>query len=144
MPVLALDHVNLCTTRLAEMCRFYEEALGFVRGPRPAFSFDGAWLYCGEHPVIHLVVVQGARTPSPEASLQHFAFRAAGLTDFLERIEKLGAVPRFGFLRDFGICQVNLTDPEGNRLHVDFPLREAEDLGLDRTPGQPTRQPTRS
>jgi catechol 2,3-dioxygenase-like lactoylglutathione lyase family enzyme len=130
MPLLALDHVNLTTTRLAEMCRFYEEVLGFARGPRPAFSFDGAWLYCGEHPAVHLVVVEAARRPSPEASLQHFAFRATGLGDFLEGVARFGSVPRLGFLRDFGICQVNLIDPEGNRLHVDFPLGEAEALGL--------------
>lgn len=130
MALLALDHVNLCTTRLDEMRRFYVEVLGLRPGPRPAFSFDGAWLYCGEDPVVHLVVVDTPRAPADDASLKHFAFRARDLAGFLERVRAFGLTPRISALRDFRICQVNLFDPEGNRLHVDFPLEEAEALGL--------------
>ena len=55
MPLSALDHVNLRTAHLEEMCAFYCEVLGLERGPRPPFPFPGAWLYCGGRPCVHLV-----------------------------------------------------------------------------------------
>ena len=38
MTLLALDHVNIRTARLAEMTRFYEEVMGLPKGPRPSPS----------------------------------------------------------------------------------------------------------
>ncbi len=130
MPIEGLDHVNLRTARLDAMLYFYQELLGLRSGPRPDFSFDGAWLYCGERPVLHLVVANQTRSVSEDLSLQHFAFRATGLKTFLERIEALAVPWRVGFLVDFAVCQIQLRDPDDNQLHVDFPLDEARALGL--------------
>lgn len=130
MAVVALDHVNLRTTRLEEMRRFYVEVLGLRVGPRPNFSFGGLWLYCGDVPVVHLVVVDEPRAQGSTSSLQHFAFRATNLREFRERLEALGYPAPVRLLRDFDLCQVKLTDPEGNPLHVDFPLAEARALGI--------------
>ena len=63
MPLRHLDHVNLCTGHLERMLAFYEDVLGMKRGPRPPFTFGGAWLYLGERPVVHLVAV--AKPPEP-------------------------------------------------------------------------------
>ena len=60
MPVKDLDHVNLRTANLAGMIAFYEKVLGLTLGPRPAFGFDGAWLYCGERATVHLIAVPQA------------------------------------------------------------------------------------
>jgi catechol 2,3-dioxygenase-like lactoylglutathione lyase family enzyme len=48
MPLSHLDHVNIRTANLAVLSRFYAEVLGLAPGPRPAFRFGGAWLYCGD------------------------------------------------------------------------------------------------
>jgi hypothetical protein len=48
----------------------------------------------------------------------------------LIRLDHVNLTPRLGFVRDFGICQVNVFDPDGNHLHVDFDLAEATALGL--------------
>jgi catechol 2,3-dioxygenase-like lactoylglutathione lyase family enzyme len=130
MPLERLDHVNLRTTRSAEMRHFYCEVLGLRSGPRPNFSFGGAWLYCGERPVVHLVEVDVASPPSSELALQHFAFAGTGLAALLASLERHGVSMRLGFLSDFGLCQVNVRDPDGNHLHIDFPLLEAKQLGL--------------
>jgi hypothetical protein len=64
--------------------------------------------------------------PAPGAlSLEHFAFKAEGLNAFLERLTRL-EVP-FSQSRQAGTGNVviNLRDPDGNRLHVDFPPTEA-------------------
>ena len=55
MGIERLDHVNVVTTRLDEMVTWYQTVLGLTLGPRPNFPFPGAWLYAGDHPVVHLV-----------------------------------------------------------------------------------------
>ena len=130
MSLSYLDHVNLRTTRLSELCAFYGEVLGLRRGPRPAFPFGGAWLYCGERPVVHLVEVASAPERVSELSLQHFAFRGQGLSGMLDSLRRAGIEPRVSVVEDFGICQLNLTDPDGNHLHLDYPLAEATAAGL--------------
>jgi len=42
MCVGVLDHYNVSTRRLKETVQFYEDVLGFVKGPRPQFNFPGA------------------------------------------------------------------------------------------------------
>ena len=130
MSLSYLDHVNLRTTRLSELCTFYCDVLGLCRGPRPAFPFGGAWLYCGDRPVVHLVEVANAPERAGDLSLQHFAFRGQGLSQMLDSLRRAGIAPRVSVVADFGICQLNLADPDGNHLHLDYPLAEAARAGL--------------
>jgi catechol 2,3-dioxygenase-like lactoylglutathione lyase family enzyme len=121
MPVVRLAHVNLRTTRLSEMCAFYETALGFRVGRRPPFSFPGVWLYCGDAPVIHLVGVEREPPLPSELKLQHFAFDASELSAFTENLDRLSIPYRISELAGWKQPQVHLRDPDGNALHVDFP-----------------------
>lgn len=125
MVLAKLDHVNLRTARLAEMRAFYTEVLGMETGPRPPFSFGGAWLYCGGQATVHLVEV--ARPPAPEGELrlEHFAFAASGLAEFLALLKARGLAYRIGVVPEFGTIQVNVHDPDGNHIHVDFAAAEA-------------------
>ena len=120
-----LDHVNLRTANLAGLMRFYAEVLGLQAGERPPLGFPGAWMYAGEQAVIHLVGV--AEQPKPEGALrlEHFAFSASGLDDFLARLERLGLDFKQSRQAGTGNVVVNLHDPDGNRLHIDFPASEA-------------------
>jgi catechol 2,3-dioxygenase-like lactoylglutathione lyase family enzyme len=120
-----LDHVNLRTADLAGLVRFYEDVIGLRKGDRPPLGFPGAWMYAEDRPVIHLVGV--AQQPAPEGALrlEHFAFAASGLTDFVERLERLGVRYERSRQAGTGNVVVNLRDPDGNRLHVDFPASEA-------------------
>jgi catechol 2,3-dioxygenase-like lactoylglutathione lyase family enzyme len=120
MPLRDLDHVNVRTSRLPELLRFYRDVLGLTPGPRPAFSFGGAWLYCGGRPVVHLVEVAAAPAPGPDLRLEHFAFSADDLDDLLARLRGAGVPFRIGEVADFGIKQVHFEDPDGNHIHVDF------------------------
>ena len=128
--LLGFDHVNLRSDDIETMQAFYVDVLGLRVGPRPGFSFGGAWLYCGDSPVVHLVKVDGPRQPPTGLRLEHFAFRARGLSDFLDRLKAHGVAWSLGFIRDFRICQVNVRDPDGTRVHIDFDMAEAEALGL--------------
>jgi catechol 2,3-dioxygenase-like lactoylglutathione lyase family enzyme len=120
MPLHRLDHVNVCTHRLAEMRAFYRDVLGMSEGARPAFSFGGAWLYLADRPCVHLVEVARPRDPQGELRLEHFAFAAVGLREFLERLTRAGVEYRISTLPDGSVTQVNVRDPDGNRIHVDF------------------------
>ncbi|HVR64350.1 MAG TPA: VOC family protein [Polyangia bacterium] len=120
-----LDHVNVRTANLAGLVRFYTDVLGLREGERPPLGFPGAWMYLGDRAVIHMVVV--AEQPRPEGALrlEHFAFAARGLPEFVSRLQRLGVVFQQSRQPGTGNVIVNLHDPDGNRLHVDFPASEA-------------------
>jgi catechol 2,3-dioxygenase-like lactoylglutathione lyase family enzyme len=122
-----LDHVNVRTANLEGLIRFYTDVLGLQSGERPPLGFPGAWLYAGEHAVIHLVGVE--RQPKPEGalSLEHFAFSASNLAEFQARLARLGVEHQLSRQAGTRNVVLNLRDPDGNRLHVDFPASEAND-----------------
>ena len=118
-----LDHVNVRTANLEGLARFYE-ALGLRRGERPPLGFAGAWLYAGDQAVIHLVGVEAQPQPEGALRLEHFAFSASGLGEFLARLALLGVDFKQSRQPGTGNVIVNLHDPDGNRLHLDFPANE--------------------
>ncbi|MEL6466243.1 MAG: VOC family protein [Pseudomonadota bacterium] len=123
MAIERLDHVNLRTTRLAEMIQWYEEILGLSAGARPAFGFDGAWLYAGDVAVVHLVTVDedGAAGSETALKLEHFAFRASGDAEvFQERLQQKGVSFRRSGIEALHLSAFNVWDPDGNHIHVDF------------------------
>ena len=120
MALLYLDHVNLRTANLAGMTEFYCNVLGLRQGPRPAFAFGGAWLYCGERAVLHLVEVEQAASASGALALEHFAFTADGFDELVAALTRAGVVHRVSKLVGTETRQINLRDPDGNRVHVDF------------------------
>jgi catechol 2,3-dioxygenase-like lactoylglutathione lyase family enzyme len=127
MTVKALDHVNIRTARLGEMVAFYSEVLGMRPGARPPFTFNGAWLYCGERAAVHLVEV--SRAPQAgEPRIGHFAFQAVGLADFLTRLRGKDIACQVSVVPDLDLRQVFLHDPDGNQVEVTFAAEETADL----------------
>jgi len=121
-----LDHVNVRTANLERLVRFYEDVLGLRSGERPPLGFPGAWIYAGDRPVIHLVGVAEQPTPEGALRLEHFAFTASGLREFLARLERVGVIFCQSRQAGTGNVVINLHDPDGNRLHVDFAASEAD------------------
>ncbi len=121
-----LDHVNLRTADVERMVRFYVDVVGLRLGDRPPFAFPGAWLYAGERPVVHLVGEPGVAAaaipgdPLTPLTLEHFAFAADDPESFQQRLEAQGIAYRRSLQTGSGRIVVNLRDPDGNRLHVDF------------------------
>lgn len=128
MNINYLDHVNIRTTSLDALVAFYTEVLGFQVGLRPDFAFPGAWLYCGDRPVVHLIAVADPLSPGDALSLEHFAFAAEGLGEFLAHLRRHQVAYRVAVVPGFGTRQVNFHDPEGNHLHVDFSPDEDADF----------------
>ncbi len=126
-----LDHVNVRTAALDAMAAWYGRLLGLEPGPRPDFPFPGAWLYAGDRPLVHLVGTGTAPGADPDdLRIEHFAFAASDLRTFLARLDAEDEPYRLRRIPGFGIVQVNVRDPDGNHIHVDFDAAEAEGLDL--------------
>jgi catechol 2,3-dioxygenase-like lactoylglutathione lyase family enzyme len=120
-----LDHVNIRTANLTGLVQFYTDVVGLHEGERPPLGFPGAWMYAGSEPVIHLVAVEQQPHPDGALRLEHFAFRAEGLSELVARLERLQVTYRQSRQAGTGNVVINLHDPDGNRLHLDFAASEA-------------------
>ncbi|MFQ6018334.1 MAG: VOC family protein [Kiloniellaceae bacterium] len=135
MTLRALDHVTIRTADLAGMTAFYTETLGLEPGPRPPVRVAGAWLYCGGRPVVHLVEVaeapRGARLGEAFGGaregprIEHFAFRAQGLAEFLGHLRARDIAHRFAVVPGLELRQVHISDPDGNHVEIAFGPEEA-------------------
>ncbi len=129
MQLYRLEHVNIRTANLPAMIDWYCSVLGLKNGDRPAFDVPGAWLYLGDMPIVHLV--EAASMPEGrDPKLEHFALSAQGLTDLIGRLDTHQIPHHEVRVPDAGLIQVNFADPDGNHIHVDFSLEEANAAGL--------------
>ncbi len=126
MQIDRLDHANVVTNQLQVMIDWYTDMVGLHIGDRPPFPFPGAWMYAGDHAVVHLIGTDDAEHVGSEVALklEHFAFSATGRETFQARLES--ADQRYETLEipSFNIIQYNVWDPDGNHIHVDFALDE--------------------
>ena len=131
MKLGTLDHINLRTRNLDRLVAWYERILGMRKGPRPGFDFPGAWMYVGDKAYVHLIGVdRDLPARQDDLRLEHFAISATGLAAFLGRLEEANIECRLAKVPDFPIIQVNIWDPDGNHVHIDFHSDEAEGLDL--------------
>ena len=126
MQIRQLDHVNLRTTQLDALKCWYEDVLGLTAGWRPDFPFPGAWLYAGETAFVHLVGIEGDAGTGSESQLklEHFAFSASGADAFEQRLRHRGETYRKSEMAATRTVAFNVWDPDGNHIHVDFPMDE--------------------
>ncbi len=126
MKIEQISHVNIRTTQLDAMIDWYTNVLGMRNGDRPNFSFPGAWLYGGDNPDVHLIGIEG--TPGVgsevELKLEHFGFTASGGAEFVAKLDAAGDKYTRYDIPDFNLYLINLWDPDGNHLHLDFHLDE--------------------
>ena len=91
-----LGRVTLQVSGLERSLAYYESVLGFVNGPRPPFTFPGAWLYSGDHPVLHLNDISPTdREQRPDSGvIDHVAFGSRGFEVIgIELVEKSTSKP---------------------------------------------------
>lgn len=121
MGIERLDHVNVVTARLDEMVAWYQDVLGLTLGHRPNFPFPGAWLYAGDHPIVHLVDSEDTKVGSEVAlKLEHFAFAASDMAAFEAALEKHNQAFEKSPVSGTNLLQFHVADPDGNHIHVDF------------------------
>lgn len=139
MPLNALQHYTIRTTRLRETCDFYVNILGLRDGERPLFDFPGNWLYLGDQAVVHLLGINqkdrsgltdylGDKAPeklSGTGAVDHIAFSATDFVGVRKHIERNGLKFFERKVPDLGLRQIFLEDPNGIKIELNFPAAEA-------------------
>ncbi len=126
MAMFWLDHVNIRTANLDAMSAFYEDILGLPRGERPSFGMGGAWHYCGKQAVVHLVEA-AKKFKTEEAQIEHFAFRSNGTVKaFQKKMRETDTPYKVQPLTEINMIQVNVYDPDGNKIEVQFAASKAD------------------
>lgn len=125
VPVSAMNHFTILTDDLESTLSFYEHFLGLVPGPRPDFSFPGAWLYArGGHDAILHVVAGKSRDRLVSGVIDHMAFTARDLPGAVARLQARGLPYDLRRLPGEGDWQLFFHDPNGARVEMDFDRSE--------------------
>jgi len=132
MAIHGMNHFTVLASDLDTTLRFYCGLLGLTSGPRPGFSFPGAWLYCGDTAVLHIVA--GRAMPNPPAGvIDHMAFSATGLAGTVAKLNAHHVAYDLRQLPGDGTWQLFFVDPDGARVELDFDAAETAPPHL-RTP----------
>lgn len=124
MPVQAIHHINIRAPRtlVAELRVFYEGVLGLSAGWRPPFKSTGHWMYLDDRPIVHLVEDErvqesaGGRGPL----VDHVAFSCTGLGRFEELLKAKDVSFRRTPVPGTSLVLLNLVDPAGNGVELQF------------------------
>jgi catechol 2,3-dioxygenase-like lactoylglutathione lyase family enzyme len=124
MPISGMNHFTVLTADLAATTAFYVDLLGLREGSRPDFGFPGAWLYAGDHAILH--VIAGRALPAqPRGVIDHMAFSARDLRGVIARLAERGIAYDLRKLPSTGDWQLFCFDPSGARVELDFDSTEA-------------------
>jgi len=120
-----LDHYNVSTRKLKETVQFYEDVLGFTNGPRPPFTFPGAWLYSAGHPVLHLNDISGTDREQRIDSgvIDHVAFGSRGFEAMKRQLTAKGISFRANQVPDSTRWQLFFRDPNNVEIELNFETR---------------------
>jgi catechol 2,3-dioxygenase-like lactoylglutathione lyase family enzyme len=118
---MQLDHINISASlELMDVLRdFYCEVLGCRVGPRPEIPIAGYWLYAhdGKQSLIHLIHSDQHRPPG-DSHLDHVAFQVTAIEPVKTRLEARDIPFRYLALPDFGLEQIQFTDPAGIKIEI--------------------------
>ena len=115
---MRLDHVNIRMDDLDASTAFYRDIIGLKVGPRPGFSFGGAWLYHDGQAVVHLKCPAASNA---EGAIEHVAFVTAAFDEVVEAIQARRIEHRVQELPDGSMRQCFLRDPNGVLVEITGP-----------------------
>lgn len=127
--LLSLGHVTVRSADFGRTERFYCDLLGLRIGARPAIPVPGLWLYVGDEAVLHVLprssaATHAARRVAQDGTIDHFALNAEDRPAFEQRLRAAGQPFECRRLADGDTWQIFLTDPDGARVELCFPLRQ--------------------
>jgi len=137
MPINAFDHYTVRSADVDASWRFYEQALGLNVRRREGFPVPAFIVSIGDREVVHVFqaspemeAVFARMAPRDDETAQwrtgrlhHVEFWATGVTEMRARLAAAGVAFRERTLPDKH--QLNLTDPDGIQVGINFPLAEA-------------------
>ncbi len=123
MAVSGMNHFTILTDDVEGTASFYHDLLGLVAGARPDLGFPGAWLYAGQHAILHVVGGRPREQLKPGV-IDHMAFSASGLPATLAQLDARGLKYACRQQVGSGVWQVFFFDPNGARVELDFPSHD--------------------
>ena len=137
MPISAFDHYTVRSADVDASWRFYEQALGLNVRRREGFPVPAFIVSIGDREVVHVFqaspemeAVFARMAPRDDETAQwrtgrlhHVEFWTTGVTEMRARLAAAGVAFRERTLPDKH--QLNLTDPDGIQVGINFPLAEA-------------------
>jgi catechol 2,3-dioxygenase-like lactoylglutathione lyase family enzyme len=125
MRISGLNHYNIATADLDRARRFYTQVVGFKDGDRPPFGKAGAWMYIGDHAILHIGTTRIPATRGKSDSFDHVAFNAAGLDEIRARLRENKIHFEEFSVPARNMHQVFFRDPDGNEIELLFTGDEA-------------------
>ncbi len=123
MPVIEINHINLRSDRetMHKLRDFYCDIIGLTVGKRVASTTYGYWLYIGDNDVVHLAEYKTATPPQIDVhgTYDHVSFTFTDMPSMEAHLIKHG-VPYTTRLLANGVRQINLKDPAGNGVELNF------------------------
>lgn len=145
MPLTEINHVNFRTDRdtMHKLRDFYCDILGLTVGKRVASTTYGYWLYIGNNDVVHLAEYKtaqdGTRVP-PQlhvyGTYDHVSFTCTDMPAMEAHLTKHNVAYTTRILAN-GVRQINLKDPAGNGVELNFEEFWNQDYVM-RPSGDPT------
>ena len=137
MPLAFVEHFLIQSADIEATKDWWVNVLGMRVGPSPDFKFPVYWLYIGDKDVLHLtqggknvsenrMKYLGQTSQATEGSgvIDHIGFRATGLDDTIDRLNKLGIDFKERQVNDQGLYQLFLFDPNGVKVELNFSASE--------------------
>ena len=126
MKITGLDHYNIATADLERARTFYTQVVGFRDGERPPFGKPGAWMYMGNHAILHIGTVRVPKTKGKSDSFDHVAFRVQDIDEVRARLREQNI-----YFEEFAVParnmhQIFFRDPDGNEIELLFSGADAE------------------
>ncbi len=130
MSVTRVDHFTILTDNLPATLAFYERFVGLVPGPRPPFTFPGAWLYTpgGDQAMLHIIAEQPS-TRLIAGVIDHMAFFGADLQKTVARLTEAKIEFALRRLPGYETWQLFFHDPNGAKVEIDFDRGETAPRG---------------
>lgn len=123
MAIAGINHINieLSAEQLPMVKEFYQDVLSLKPGFRAVSKRDGAWLYAGNQPVIHLSVTETPLT-TEKTNFNHVAFACIGLAGVVRdlNINNIKYTLEQRSLADKEMTQIFLYDPIGIKIELNF------------------------
>lgn len=122
MKISGINHINITVTadKLAAVVTFYEQVLGLKKGQRATSRRDGAWLYCGAQPIIHVSVVEQAPYAGADTIFNHVALTCTDVDACLSTMAHYNIPYQLDFRSPPEMTQVNVIDPAGIKIELNF------------------------
>lgn len=123
MPVTEINHVNFRSDRetMHKLKDFYCDILGLTVGPRVASTSYGFWLYIGNNDVVHLADYKTPEAPAlhVHGTFDHVSFTCTDMPAMEAHLTQHN-VPYTTRILANGVRQINLKDPAGNGVELNF------------------------